>query len=209
MIENAKISALFVRKDSVYKTLGVDCWDIDRDATNWPGGNPIVAHPPCRAWGKLSGFAKPREGEKQLAIWSIELIREYGGVLEHPAASRLWLELNLPKPGQYDQYGGFSICIDQFWFGHKAQKKMLLYICGCSQDDLPPIPMRFDAITHVIGFNKKNKFGRVDKTKKEVTRAEREHTPIELAKWLIKVATKCEEKKLLKPSPKPTSAPQP
>lgn len=33
MQDNLTISALFVRKDSVYKTLGVDCWDIDRDAT--------------------------------------------------------------------------------------------------------------------------------------------------------------------------------
>ena len=33
---------------------GFDCWDIERNALNWPGGNPIVAHPPCRAWGQLS-----------------------------------------------------------------------------------------------------------------------------------------------------------
>lgn len=191
------VSALYVRKDSVYKSLGVDCWDIERDARHWPGGNPIIAHPPCRAWGKLSAFAHPRPGEKELAIKSIELIRKWGGVLEHPAASRLWLFMKLPKPGAKDEYGGFSICIDQFWFGHKAQKKTLLYICGCSQNDLPPIPIRFDAITHVIGFNKKNKFGRVDKTKKEVTRAEREHTPIELAKWLISVASMCKINKLI------------
>lgn len=79
MTETVAISALFVRKDSVYKTLGIDCWDIERDATNWPGGNPIIAHPPCRAWGKLSAFAHPRPGEKELAIKSIELIREWGG----------------------------------------------------------------------------------------------------------------------------------
>lgn len=81
---NLNISVLFVRKDSVYKTLGVDCWDIERDATNWPGGNPLIAHPPCRAWGKLSGFAKPREGEKELAINSIELIRKWGGGIRTP-----------------------------------------------------------------------------------------------------------------------------
>lgn len=196
MSGDVKISALYVRKDSVYKTLGVDCWDIERDARLWPGGNSVIAHPPCRAWGKLSGFAKPREGEKDYAIKCIEWIREWGGILEHPAASQLWPALNLPLPGQYDKYGGFSICIDQFWFGHRAQKKTLLYICGCSQEDLPPIPLRMDAVTHVIGYNKKNKFGRVDKTKKEVSKAERERTPIELAKWMIKVASKCEQKQL-------------
>lgn len=73
------ISALFVRKDSVYKTLEIDCWDIERDAMNWPGGNPIVAHPPCRAWGKFSWSANPRPGEKELAIKAIEWVREWGG----------------------------------------------------------------------------------------------------------------------------------
>lgn len=32
------VAALFVRQDSIYKTMtGVDCWDIDRDARMWPG----------------------------------------------------------------------------------------------------------------------------------------------------------------------------
>jgi hypothetical protein len=78
------VSALYVRKDSVYKSLGVDCWDIERDATKWPGGNPIIAHPPCRAWGQLSHFANPRPGEKELAIKAIELIREWGGGIGAP-----------------------------------------------------------------------------------------------------------------------------
>lgn len=55
-----RVSVLYTRSDSVYKTLGVDCWDMERDARLFPGGNPIVAHPPCRAWGQLSHMAKPR-----------------------------------------------------------------------------------------------------------------------------------------------------
>jgi hypothetical protein len=184
------ISVLFTQKNSIYNSLGVDCWDIDRDARNWPGGNPIVAHPPCRAWGKLKGFAKPRPDEKQLAHFSISQIRKFGGVLEHPAESSLWKEANLPKPGKIDPFGGFSICIDQFWFNHKAKKKTLLYICGIAKNELPPIPIRYDAITHKIGFAKswkgKSKFGI-----KEVSKKEREETPIDLAKWLILVASKC------------------
>ena len=111
--------------------MGLDCWDIERNALNWAGGNPIVAHPPCRAWGQLSHFAKPREGEKELAIYSINQIRKYGGVLEHPRASKLWKEMNLPTGSQVDEFGGYTLCINQSWFGHRAEKKTLLYICGC------------------------------------------------------------------------------
>jgi hypothetical protein len=103
------VSVLFVQEDSIYKSLGVDCWDINRDARLWPGGNSIVCHPPCRSWGQLSHMAKPRPDEKQLAIWSIQQIRKWGGVLEHPRASKLWPEMNLPRPGYYDEFGGFSI----------------------------------------------------------------------------------------------------
>lgn len=42
----------------------VDCWDMERDALNWPGGNSVIAHPPCRAWGQLSHMENPRPGEK-------------------------------------------------------------------------------------------------------------------------------------------------
>ena len=180
------VSVLFVRKDSVYKTLGVDAWDIDRDATTWPGGNSIVAHPPCRAWGKYKGFAKPRAGEKELAVWSVEQIRIWGGVLEHPRHSSLWKVMGLPVGDKVDVFGGFSISIDQFWFNHKAKKETLLYICGCKPCDLPGIPLRFDAISHYVGLPKGYK-GKM----KEITKKEREETPIAMAKWLIEVATKC------------------
>ena len=86
-----QIAVLFARQDSIYKTLpGCDVLDIERDARNWPGGCPVVAHPPCRAWGRLRAFAKPRNDEKELALLAIEHVRQFGGVLEHPAASTLW-----------------------------------------------------------------------------------------------------------------------
>jgi hypothetical protein len=181
------ISVLYVRVDSVYKSLGVDCWDIERDARKWPGGNPIVAHPPCRAWGKLKAFAKPRPDEKELARQAIRDIRKYGGVLEHPRHSGLWEDMNLPKPGEVDEFGGYSICVDQKWWGHKAAKNTLLYICGLPKCDLPSIPMNMDAVTHYIGFPRSFK-GKPKNGMKEVTRKEREATPMEFAKWLIQVA---------------------
>lgn len=101
------VAVLFARQDSIYKSLpGCDVWDIERDARKWPGGAPIVAHPPCRAWGRLRSFAKPRVGERELALWAVDQIRLHGGVLEHPAGSQLWQEKPLPEPGERDEWGG-------------------------------------------------------------------------------------------------------
>lgn len=134
------VAVLFARKDSVYKSLpGCDVWDIERDARLWPGGLPIVAHPPCRTWGRLRHFAKAPEGESELALWVIEQIHKYGGVLEHPAGSLLWATANLPKPGEVDERG-FTLWISQFWFGHRADKPTWLYVSGLIPADLPPIP---------------------------------------------------------------------
>lgn len=173
---------LFARRDSIYKTLDLDVYDIDRDARSFPGGDTVIAHPPCRAWGRLRHFAKPRLDEKELAIFAVKMVRKWGGVLEHPASSTLWQELNLPLGNRTDEFGGYTIDIDQFWFGHKAKKKTWLYIVGVNRQDLPPIPLKFDAITHVVNTSKR------DSNLKEITKKEREATPILLANWLVDVA---------------------
>ena len=187
------IAVLFARSDSVYKTLpGCDVWDIDRDARRWPGGGPVVAHPPCRAWGKFAMFAKPREDEKALAPWAIEQVRQFGGVLEHPNGSKLWPELGLPAPGQFDEFGGWTLPIHQHWWGHRAEKKTRLYIVGCEPRDIPAMPMRLDEPTHVIGD-----VGRAGKgNRPEVSKAEREHTPPDLAAWLVELARRCKVKEV-------------
>jgi len=74
------VAVLFARADSIYKTLpGCDVYDIERDARTWPGGCPVVAHPPCRAWASLRNHAKPREGEKDLAHFAVAMVRKWGG----------------------------------------------------------------------------------------------------------------------------------
>jgi hypothetical protein len=119
------VAVLFARSDSIYRTLpGCDVWDAERDALRWPGGAPVVAHPPCRAWGSLRHFAKPEPGERELAVWAVDRVREWGGVLEHPQASRLWPELGLPCPRkrERDSWGGWTLPIWQSWWGHRADK---------------------------------------------------------------------------------------
>ena len=85
------VAVLFARSDSVYKTLpGCDVYDMERDARIYDGPHPVVAHPPCRAWGRLRVFASPRPDERNLARLAVAMVREFGGVLEHPAGSTLW-----------------------------------------------------------------------------------------------------------------------
>ena len=190
-----EIAVLFARADSGYKTLpGCDVWDISRDARTWPGGCPVVAHPPCRAWGKLSYFAKPRPDEKDLAIFAVAQVREFGGVLEHPKDSKLWPACRLPRPLQVDAWGGWTLPISQHWWGHRAEKMTWLYIVGVGPRAMPVIPLHLGHATHVIT---QSRVRRKDGTRlsrgmpgwrPEVTRPEREHTPRALAEWLVEVA---------------------
>lgn len=179
------VAVLFARHDSIYKTLpDCDVWDAERDARNWPGGCPVIAHPPCRSWGRLRRFAKPLPGERENAIWAVRQVREWGGVLEHPAGSLLWQSAVMPQPGDRDRFGGFTIWISQYWFGHKADKPTWLYICGIEPADLPPLPFVLGEPAYVINTSKRAAQGK----RPEVSKAEREHTPLALAEWLRDVA---------------------
>jgi hypothetical protein len=185
----SKVAVLFARSDSHYKTLpDTDVWDIERDARKWPGGCPVVAHPPCRAWGRLSHMAKPRADEKDLARWAVAQVRAHGGVLENPKGSALWADQGLPAPGQRDEFGGWTLPVFQMWWGHRAEKATLLYIVGCAPAELPTIPYVMGEATHVIANSHRRQ--RL-KFRPEVTKAEREHTPPELAAWLLELARRC------------------
>lgn len=187
--ELVSVAVLFARTDSVYKTLpGVDVWDIDRDARTWPGGCPVVAHPPCRAWGRLSHMAKPRPEEKALALLAVEHVRAWGGVLEHPSASKLWGAAGLPASGEgSDEFGGWTLPIHQHWFGHKAEKSTLLYIVGCEPHETPAMPLRLGKAEYVIASSL-HRGKKATWARPEVPDAEREHTPPEMAAWLVELA---------------------
>lgn len=177
------IAVLFARRDSVYKQFGqCDVFDADRDARTYEGGRSVVAHPPCRSWGALRCLAKPEPGERENARWAVGQVQKWGGVLEHPARSTLWPDMDLPVPGQRDGYG-FTLPVDQWWWGHKAKKSTWLYICGVEMCDLPPIPYAMGEAEFVVNSSRGTR-GR----RPEITKAEREHTPIELARWLVQVA---------------------
>lgn len=184
------VAVLYARRDSIYKTFPVaDVFDIDRDARSYFGPLPVVAHPPCRAWGRLRAFAKPRPDEKTLALHAVHCVRSFGGVLEHPASSSLWPTVGLPRPGAgADEFGGWSIELPQKWFGHRAEKNTWLYICGVAPRCIPEIPFSLGEPSHVISSSR----GRVrGGALPSVKKAEREATPIAFAEWLLDLAQRC------------------
>lgn len=192
------VAVLFARSDSVYKTLpGCDVYDMERDARTWPGGAPVVAHPPCRAWGRLRAFAKPRHDEKDLARWAVTQVRKWGGVLEHPESSTLWADQKLPRySNERDGYGGWTMPIHQWWFGHRAQKRTWLYIVGVNPWEIPDFPLRLGQSDCRIRLDKRRPDGthirKGDPDYQPILGdAEREHTPPDLAVWLVELARRC------------------
>lgn len=177
------IAVLYARADSIYKQFpDLDVFDRNRDARTWPGGAPCIAHPPCRAWGRLRHFANPRPDEMDLARHAIAMVRLNGGILEHPAASTLWPDRDIPQPGKRDRWRGYTIPIDQHWYGHKAKKATFLYIVGIEPASLPPIPYNMKTPAYVIQTNTKND------PRPHVSKADRERTPPDLARWLVETA---------------------
>ncbi|MGB0664406.1 MAG: hypothetical protein ACPGMR_11535 [Pontibacterium sp.] len=187
-------AVLFARVDSIYKSMpACDVFDKDRDARSFKGGDVVIAHPPCRAWGRLRKLANPEPGEKELALFAVKCVRENGGVLEHPAGSTLWGVAGLPEPGERDGFGGWTLPIHQSSFGHRAEKATYLYICGIEPADVPVMPLVLGRASHVIACPGRRKDGsRLKKGdfgyRPEVSKAEREHTPAGLAFWLVELA---------------------
>ena len=180
--------ALFVRKDSAYKKRkGWDVYDADRDALSFnETAQPVVCHPPCRAWGKLSHMAhNVREGEAELALWSIDMIRRNGGILEHPNGSKLFGKY-LPDVGEVDEFGGFTILIDQYDFGHVAHKKTKLYICGIDRSELPELPPEDKTLHYCEKGKLRSICGNVKGTTR-CTQYQREYTPEKLIDFFEKV----------------------
>ncbi len=178
------VSVLFARADSCYFDLVDDVWDAERDARNYCGNNPVVCHPPCRGWGRLRHWAKPRPDEKALALFAIDQVRRCGGVLEHPWGSTLWHAAELPHPGKVDAWGGWTLLIDQGWWGHPAPKPTYLYIVGITREQIGELPVQL-----------RRAAGRT----LDLSPADRERTPPAFAAFLVELAAKC-TRPVLQPS---------
>lgn len=137
------VAALFVSDRGPYVGLpGVELWDQARDARRYAGPYRVVAHPPCERWGRYwfggpSARVRRIKGDDNGCFEAaLKAVRTYGGVLEHPAASSAWAHYGLlapPRAGGWvvaDWEGGWTCCVDQGHYGHRAQKATWLYANG-------------------------------------------------------------------------------
>ncbi len=181
MTTSPEISALYVETGGGYFNVpGVDPWDESRDARQYAGNNPVVAHPPCQRWGKFwagqplwikrTGQRKVKGADGGCFAAALSAVRRCGGVLEHPEGSHAWAHFALNKPPRAggwivaDSYGGWTCCIEQGRYGHYARKPTWLYAMNCQLPELQwgKSAARLDpALIERVGLKKAQRLGEV------------------------------------------------
>lgn len=187
------VAVLCAARRSVYHGIdGVEVYDAERDARTFPGGMPVVAHPPCRLWSAYCSHqakSEDPEAERALGRFCVEMVRQNGGVVEQPAHSRLWRACGLPSPDRkaYRRNDGFSIEIPQYWFGDPREKNTWLFFSGIEPDDLPAMPFRL-----------KPEGGDRRIWQLMSSKNQRERTPLEFAQWLVESARRTVDERKVK-----------
>lgn len=184
------VAALYIDPRGPYPRMpDVECWDAARDARNYPGPHPVVAHPPCGPWGSLRHLSK--NDDPALAPLAVEQVRRWGGVLEHPRGSRLFDALGLSKPGQLpDATGGMTIEVNQVDWGHACAKPTWLYLVGVRLARHPRMPP--GTPTHGIWYGDFERAGRAGPRLKGASKEIRRRTPPAFADFLVGVARQVE-----------------
>lgn len=196
------IAALFVETNGVYFGLdGVDPWDEKRDARLYRGPHPVICHSPCQRWGRYwhggpSAKVRRIKGDDAGCFASaLDSVRKWGGVLEHPEASSAWATFLLnapPRQGGWivaDFYGGWTCCVEQGHYGHRARKATWLYAVGVELPELKwgpsPQAARLDE-----GFHSAEERRRASRTGicQRLSRRQRLATPVPFRDLLISIA---------------------
>jgi hypothetical protein len=159
------IAALFVEPGGPYfNMVNVDPWDELKDARDYEGPYPVIAHSPCQRWGRYWSGGPSAKVRRMLGDdggcfkSALQSVRMFGGVLEHPEASHAFRYYELPIPKWHggwtaqDKSGGRSCCVAQGNYGHAARKMTWLYAVKTDYPELkwgPTRPlMRMDAGHH-------------------------------------------------------------
>lgn len=214
------IAALYVDPGGPYPHInGVEWWGLPyRDARAYNGPHPVVAHPPCGPWS--SKVRKLYKGnEHDCALRAVEQVRKYGGVLEHPAGSKLWEACNLPEPhgivrprcycsgshilenglcpacgkrdeAFYDTHHGYALAVNQCDWGHVCRKPTWLYLVGVQKHELKTPPPREPTHWASGGRTKSSRKGSpIPPGIKAASSQQKRRTPPDFARYLVKLAT--------------------
>lgn len=185
------IAALFVETNGCYFGLpNVDPWDKERDARLYNGPHRVVAHPPCQLWVNFAALNYKRYGGEHnrpgndggCFAHALKCVRQFGGVLEHPAFSNAWAAFGLRRPeaGAWafsPMCGGWTCEVWQSAYGHPARKRTWLYYVGPTPPDLD---WRREPGTHQVGW--------FDRIKPTLSKKEASATPIAFRDLLISMA---------------------
>lgn len=198
-----KIAALFVMADGVYANLPhVEVWDQARDARKYAGPWAVVAHPPCERWGRYWNGGPSARVPRKLGdddgcfAAALAAVRRWGGVLEHPEGSHAWRRFELmtpPRSGAWvvaDWDGGWTCCIEQGAYGHRARKATWLYACGVDIPSLNWGRAPGDFVRLDEGFHSKEERARAIKTGacQRLSKRQCASTPEQFRDLLISIA---------------------
>lgn len=198
------VAALFVETNGIYFGLpNVDPWDQARDARSYAGPHPVIAHPPCKRWGRFwhGSTRKPHQyvlgADEGCFAAALFAVRTYGGLLEHPADSKAWDWFGLNKPPRTggwvpaDQFGGWTCCVYQGHYGHLSGKPTWLYArnvtlptmrWGKCEQRLHPIALER------YGYAKARRIGMIAMVGGKDKERIRAATPIEFRDLLLSIA---------------------
>lgn len=196
-----EVAALFVDPHGPYFGLSdVDPWDESRDARNYRGPLPVVAHPPCQLWINYAALNFKRWGGEHNRpgndggrfASALKYVRIYGGILEHPAFSKAFAAYGVQRPKKGvigwqligDGPGWRKHWVCEVWqsaYEHKAQKRTWLYYVGSN----PPAELDWSRKpgTHQCGW--------FDRIKPTLGKREASLTPPLFAEALINLAKNC------------------
>jgi hypothetical protein len=199
----AVIAALYVMRDGPYANMpGVEVWDEARDARTYAGPWPVVAHPPCERWGRYWNGGPSARVRRELGdddgcfAAALAAVRRWGGVLEHPEGSHAWRAFDLitpPRSGAWvvaDWDGGWTCCIEQGAYGHRARKATWLYAHGVDFPSLSWGKAPGDFVRLDQGFHSKEERSRAVKTGacQRLSKRQRTVTPEPFRDMLIAIA---------------------
>ncbi len=132
-----------------------------------------------------------RDRDAELGPIAVAQVRQWGGVLEQPARSKLWEFCSIAAPPQADDFG-FALEVEQVAWGHPARKKTWLYLVGVDRDIAVSGLRTGGTPTHwVSGGRNVNRLGSggvVPPGIKVCSAQQRRRTPLEFARWLCSLA---------------------